>query len=631
MRKESEFGQTVPGLIFETAKRIPKKTALLTKKNSREFVPITYEDLIGEVERLGIALMSLGIEQGTKVALISENRYEWILCDLALLAIGAIDVPRSSQCSAAEVEYILKHSESEMLIVESGRILETALPDRSVLPGIRTILTIEKSSRADIRSIFDLESPEGEEPRKRFYERLASLEPGRPATIIYTSGTTATPKGVVLSHSNIAHNMRTLPDWEGVDSEDTYLSILPSWHAFERTVEYTALACGATVAYSRPVPSVMLDDMRKVKPTVIVAVPRIWQAMRDAVLRTASSAPLVRRKLFGASVRFGMVYSKLLRLAKNLLPEFGARRHRWKVPSAVLVALLNPVRSLFDILIYRKIRAVAGGKLRLAISGGGALPKAVEEFFWACNFPLVKGYGLTEAAPIVACRRLMKDASYTVGRAVPETEVKIVDKSGRSLPPGEAGEVLVRGPQVMLGYHKLENETRLVIDPDGWLHTGDLGMLTTRGELTITGRMKDTIVLISGENIEPEPLEEALKESRYIDHVILVGHDRAVLGALVVPNLEAFEEELTELGREISKDQRRELAEMKEIVAREISRLVSASRGFKRHERIAVFSFLKDAFEVGEELTMTLKLRRNYIMKKFSRHIDEMYSTRKEN
>jgi long-chain acyl-CoA synthetase len=624
-----DYPQTICGLIFAAAHRHPEKTALVTKDASGGYRSITYRELISEVEKLGCGFLALGVSPGTKAALISENRYEWIICDLALLSIGAVDVPRSSRASKAEVEFIINHSECEIVIAETDSVVESTLPDLSRVSRVKHLITIESSSQDLTTGISELAATETGSFIDQFYRRLMNVTPDDRATIIYTSGTTAKPKGVVLSHANIAHNMRTLPGWVGVGSDDTYLSILPPWHAFERTVEYTALSTGATIAYSRPVPGVMLDDMRKVGPTVIVAVPRIWQAFRDAIVRTAANAPTLRRKLFDAAVGFGTAYFRFVRVARDLEPESKSGR-RGKLASSVCLTLLAPFQKLFDLLIYRKIRKAAGGNVKLAISGGGALPRSVEEFFSACNFPLVEGYGLTEAAPIVACRRFMKDASFTVGKAVPETELRIVNDEGESLPPGKQGEVLVRGPQVMSGYHKLSQETGLVIDSEGWLHTGDLGILTTRDELRITGRKKDTIVLISGENVEPEPLEEILKESKYIEHVVLVGDDRDVLGALVVPNIDAFKHELNELGERIAEEQRDEFGEMKRIVAGEIKRLICEARGFKRHERIVALELLKEEFKVGEELTMTQKVKRSHVVKKFASLIDEMYSKRKE-
>lgn len=464
----------------------------------------------------------------------------------------------------------------------------------------------------------------------KFEELSKNVQESDLATIIYTSGTTSDPKGVMLTHANFMHNIRVTPPVQEINENDRFLSILPSWHIFERTSEYIALSVGSSIAYSKPFKQILIPDLAEEKPTILVSVPRIWESVYQGVISKAEKGSGIQKKIFYWAFDMGGKYKKAERIVNQTIPLFDKTESTPEEISQAKKTInsLGWQYRLADRLVYKKIRAVTGGQLRFAISGGGALPEQVDRFFDIAGIMVCEGYGLTETSPVLCARNPKHCVISTVGPCLPEVEIKIVDKDhlAKEIPNGEIGVVLTKGPMVMKGYYKNEEKTAQVIQK-GWFNTGDLGRKTKNGKyLQLVGRTKDTIVLRGGENIEPRPLEEKLMESEYIHMVVVVGQDKSRLGALIVPNFE----KLTPFSKKenIKTGNLEELIKEPKIVSlfqQEVKRLISRENGFMPYETAMAIALLPHEFTIETgELTETLKIKRFEIHKKYQELIDHI-------
>jgi long-chain acyl-CoA synthetase len=590
----------------------------------------TYRELAARVEALATALLSLGVKPGDRVGLVSDNRPEWIVADLACVAIGAPDVPRGSDTTPKEIEYILGHSGACATFVEDARQLQRVVAMRERLPELKLIVVLDPDFAETPCPAHRLEDliEKGRALRaggdRRLEAARSALGPADVATIIYTSGTTGEPKGVVLTHANLMHNIAVVPGLLGITSEDLFISLLPPWHIFERMVEYVAISAGACQYYSGI--RTLAADMVRERPTFMASVPRVWEGIYGRVSANIAKEPAAKQRVFGlllgASKRF-VAARKVLQGLDTLYRAPSAARQAARTAQALAtVAALYPVYA-FAQKKFAAIRARTGGRLRAAVSGGGALPPYVDEFFAAVGITLLEGYGLTETSPVLAIRTFERQVLGTVGPPLAGTEIRIVDDRGRDVPQGGKGVVLCRGAQVMRGYYRRPEETAKALSADGWFNTGDLGRMTTRGELSLTGRAKETIVLLGGENVEPTPIEEALKESPFISQVMVVGQDRKHLGALIVPGLDALRERLG--AGDATAEQLCAREDAQAIVKAELHRLLTEHHGFKYYERIPRFVLLPREFAVGEEMTQTMKMKRNVIAERYAEQIASLF------
>ncbi|MBE3092611.1 MAG: AMP-binding protein, partial [Chloroflexi bacterium] len=463
-----------------------------------------------------------------------------------------------------------------------------------------------------------------------FSEIAKSGQPDDLTTIIYTSGTTSDPKGVMLTNSNFMHNVINAPIAITINKDDNFLSVLPSWHVYERIVEYCALRVGASTAYSKPFKQVLLPDLKDEKPTVMCSVPRIWESLYKGIIDNVKKGSSLQKTIFNWAINLGEEYKKAEGILNGTWPLFDRPGY---TPEELTQARRTVKRlgwryRLADKIVFKKIRKLTGGRFRFTISGGGALNETTDKFFNTIGLIITEGYGLTETSPILAGRTKKDNIMFTVGPPIPEVEIKIVDKDNhnKELPNGELGIVLVKGPMVMKGYYKNEEKTGEVIQ-DGWLNTGDLGKKTYNGKyLKLMGRIKDTIVLRGGENVEPLPLEDRLKESEYINMVIVVGQDKSRLGALIVPDFETLKV-YTEK-ENIKYKNIDELINHPKVVSlyqKEQKRLISKEHGFNPYETVMGIALLPHEFtmEAGE-MTETLKMKRFEIHKKYEKEIDRI-------
>jgi long-chain acyl-CoA synthetase len=606
------------------------------RERSGDFQTRTYRTLYDDSCALATAFIGLGLQAREHVAIISDNRSEWLLCDAAVLLCGAADVPRAADTTEQEISYIVAHSDSVILIAENKQVLQRVLAVRASLPKVKHIILIEgePTGGSDVLKLSDL-LERGRHLRaagdRTVEERLDGIKGGDLFTIIYTSGTTGTPKGVMLTHDNMLSQARYLPF--DVRPGDRILSILPVWHSYERVFEMVSISRGACTYYTNL--RTIGDDLRKARPNWMASAPRLWEGLYNRILHNVGEAPPVRRALFRAayhcsreyqSARFFLTGRRLDTHGRSCFESLGLA-----LTSIFKMVIYAVPYRILDALVLKKLRGVVGGEFRGTVSGGGALPPHVDEFFNYIGIPVLEGYGMTETSPVLAVRTWRKLVIGTVGPFWPHTEIRIVDPAdGKGIYPSGAlgkggrgikGEIHAKGPQVMKGYYKNAEATDKVLK-DGWMNTGDLGMVTFNDCLKILGRSKETIVLLSGENVEPVPIEAKLLESRFIEQCMVVGQDEKHLGALIVPAVEALKAQ----GFEISDLAQAEAdPRIAEVVAGEIRRLVSRENGFKPFEFVLGWRFVPKAFEVGDELTATFKHRRHVIADKYAGLIDAMY------
>ena len=598
----------------------------LEAPHARHPESLSYSELQQRIEAAAAAFATLGVRPGDVVALFAENGPRWLQADQGLMRCGAADAVRGSAAPVEELRYILADSAAVALVVESGALLEKLALDATARSALRFVVVLEGEAPAGA----DLALPclSWQELLARGAGGSAPWPEGGPqrlATLLYTSGTTGQPKGVPLTHANLLHQLRHLGVAVAPRAGDRVLSILPIWHAYERSAEYFLFSCGCRQTYATL--KSFRSDLQKVRPQYMISVPRLWEALYSGFEDALAAMPQSRRRLLITALANSRRFCLRRRQAADLTlaPE--------PLPARLLAggeALLRwPLHALAGALFWPKVRLqLMGGALRAAISGGGALPIHVDAFFEAIGIELLVGYGLTETAPVLSCRRPWANRRGSAGRPLEGTGLKIVDPESRvTLGIGARGLVLARGPQVMAGYFGKPEATAKAIDADGWFDTGDLGLLLADGSLVLTGRAKDTIVLSSGENIEPGPLEEALAASPLVEQVMLVGQDRKQLGALVVPRTEpllawAREQGLPVAGLEgaVSPD-----PALLKGFTRECNRVLAARPGSRPDERLGGIALVEPFTIDNGLLTQTLKQRRDRITARDQAAIAALY------
>lgn len=591
---------TLNHLVFAAVARHGKPDAFRIKRD-RRWVDVSHAEFARQVERLSLGLLSLGIAPGDRVGILSENRLEWAIADVAILTTRGVTVPVFPTLLPHQMEFQLKNSGMKVLFVSTAAQLEKVEKIRDQLPDLAHVVPFELPVR-DVPHTITFEGlmargdDFGRTAPGRHRELALSAQPDDLATIIYTSGTTGVPKGVMLSHGNILSNVRALVEIMDFGPRDVCLSFLPLSHVLERTGgQFAMLHQGATIAYAESVETVVAN-LPEIRPTMLVGVPRLYEKAHSRMMAMLEKMPERRRKLFRWALAVGWRATE--------------RRMAGR-PTDPLLALQCVVAER---LVWRKVQARFGGRARLLITGGAPLPRPVARFFHSCGLHVLEGYGLTETSPVIAVNTVRHLRLGTVGKPIPGIEVRLAAD----------GEILTRGPHVMRGYWRDELATREVIDADGWFHTGDIGVIDEEGFLSITDRKKDIIISATGKNISPAPIENRIKQSPLVSEVIMIADQRKFPTALIVPDFTALRAEAERLGVSAAEDTT--LCRDPRLIARVKAEVDQAAREFAPHERIKRIALIDHDFSVAEgELTPTLKLKRKAISDKFKAVIDAMY------
>ncbi|MCB1174197.1 MAG: long-chain fatty acid--CoA ligase [Leptospiraceae bacterium] len=621
--------KNIADLYKRAAESWGDEPAFLTRNKKKEFEAISYKDLYEAGLNLATGLIELGVEARENVALLADNREEWIICDAGILITGAADVPRGTDVTEGDIKHIVPHSGAKVVFVEHKAMLDKILKYKADLPNVQHIILMDKDTPAEGETLhmYDL-IEKGKQLRgagdTRAEERMAQIKPDDLFTLIYTSGTTGAPKGVMLMHSNMVSqvNYNPIPLSRG----EKVISILPVWHVFERVFEMMAVNTGMATYYTNT--RNLKEDLGLVKPSFMASAPRLWESIYLGIEKKVESGPGVARGLFKAAYYCSRMVKGSWRFltGKQLDTEgrnsfislFKGIGHLLRINFFLLPYLL------LDTIVLSKIRAATGGRLKGSVSGGGALPLHVDQFFNNIGIPVLEGYGMTETCPVLAVRTFDELVIGSVGPIWPSTELRLVDIStGNVIYPGpngkgKKGEIHVKGPQVMKGYYKNPEATEKVLK-DGWMNTGDLGIITFNNTLKIVGRSKETVVLLGGENVEPVPIENKLLQSALVEHCMVVGQDKKFLSALIVPNPEAMAE-YGDSHAAIAAN-----ADAQKMMQAEVKTLISAQTGFKSFERVVDCRLLPKPFEVGDELTNIFKLKRHVINEKYHDLIESMY------
>jgi long-chain acyl-CoA synthetase len=627
--------ESLPEVWPLAAQRFGDVVALRSPHSKPEAV-ITYTQLSEQIQLFASGLQALGVKVGDRISLISDNSPRWFIADQGIMTAGGVDAVRSSQAEKEELLFIIANSGSTAIVVEDLKTLKK-LQDRLNDLAIQVVILLSDEAPPtdgtlkvlNFTQLIEIGVNHNFVPVKQNRDALA--------TLIYTSGTTGKPKGVMLSYNNLMHQVTTFGTVLQPNAGDIVLSILPSWHSYERTVEYYLLSQGCTQVYTN-LRSVK-GDLRQFKPNFMVGVPRLWESIYEGVQKQFREQPANKQRLINFLLGMSEKYIKARRVAQGLSLNNLHASAVEQLAARIQASALLPLHALGERLVYAKVREATGGEVKQMISGGGALPRHIDNFFEIIGVQILQGYGLTETSPVTHVRRPWRNLIGASGQPLPATEAKIVDPETKApLPLEKRGLVLLRGPQIMQGYYQNPEATAKAIDAEGWFDSGDLGWLTPQDDLVLTGRAKDTIVLTNGENIEPQPIEDACLRSPYIDQIMLIGQDQRSLGALIVPNVEALEKWAasqnlildTHNDQVISSPSQKIDLDSKiiqDLFRQELNREVQNRPGYRPDDRIGTFKLILEPFSIENGLmTQTLKVRRHIVTERYRDIIDGIFA-----
>ncbi len=599
-------------LVHRAVERHPDREAMRWKPTKAKradagadeggWVSRTYREMWDWVTELSLGFADLGLGSGDTACIIGRTRPEWVIADLAMLATGATTAPIYPQSEPGQAAFILNNVAAKLVVVENAQQAAKIDGIRDQVPTLQHVVTMDPAGRFPDGTLTfeDVMARAGSDPlaRRTWREGWEAIGRDQIVTVIHTSGTTANPKGAMLSHGNILFNFQAVNQVIDLSEEDTFLSWLPLSHIFERVAgEFLPLGLGATVAYAEPLIERLAQNMADVKPTIMAAVPRFYERVYGRVLSTVEAGSPSRQKIFHWAMRLGE--------QKYANHRAGRANAPW------LTAQLR----LADALVFKKIRARTGGNIRYLVSGSAPLAREVGEFFYGMGLLILEGYGLTETSPFVSINRPHDFLFGTVGTPAPSTEVKIDELTG---------EICVRGPQIMQGYLNNAEETAKAVDADGWFHTGDVGELDEIGRIRITDRLKNIIVLGNGKNVSPGPMEAALSTSKYIAQAVILGDNQAYTGALIAPDFEELEKWAAANGlTELPPEQLVERKEVHRLFDGEVKRALDGFAVYERPRRTALLP--RALTEEHGELTPTLKTKMRVVQANWADKIDYLF------
>ena len=599
-QKESPAPSTLPAVCLEAIARHNKPDAV-SEKRDRQWIQISAAEFVRRVRHIALGLRELGIKAGDRVALISENRPEWSIADLGILSAGAVTVPIYTTQSVDQIKFILNDSGARALLISGGRIIKHAREGFESAASLEHIVVFDSESASDLERATTLESIEARgatidrKDSSAFANLIARGRPDDLATIIYTSGTTGEPKGVMLTHDNFVSDIHSITNGLPILSSDVSLSVLPLSHIFERTVFYVFCFNGVSVNYAASF-ELVGEYLREVKPTIMTAVPRLFEKVYHRIIKKGMSAGGLKSRIFARSLAVGQRVAEL-EDKKQRVPLSLKLRH-----------------AVADHLVFRKWREGIGGRLRYFVSGGAPLSPTLSYSFLGAGIKILQGYGMTETC-IVCANRPADNRVGSIGKPFEGIEVKIAAD----------GEMLVRGPNVMRGYYGHPNATQSVMTNDGWLATGDVGYIDDDGHLFLTDRKKDLFKLSNGKYVAPQLIESLLKQSEFVNQVVVVGASRKFPVALIVPDWEALKHALRAAGKnagETHAEISRSAAAIK-MVQRDVTAMTAQLADYERVRRVAL---LADEFTIDSgELTPTLKVKRSVIDERYGNLIDDLY------
>lgn len=584
---------TLSKAFWRSVEQQGEKPALLVKRE-KQYCPITYTELGRRVYALARALHELGVRKGDRVAILAENCPEWAITDWATLCLGAITVPIYPTLTAPQVGEILRDSEPKALVVSDKKQRRKACEAVEGTGLNPQIICVEPDSGGETPSFEQMLNQPGALTESELRALVDASQPDDIITFIYTSGTTGEPKGAMLTHRNLISNIEAvleLIDWR---PDDVFLSFLPLSHVFERMGgHFLPIYAGLTIAYAESL-FTLANDMVEVKPTMMLGVPRFYASVMDRILASVRQMPPLRQKLFYRMLEVGKVYAQCWREGRSA--PLGVRLQH----------------AVLDKLVAAKIRERVGGRLRYFVSGGAALPKEVAEFFHAFGILIIEGYGLTETSPVLTVNPPRAPRFGSVGKPIRGVEIRIA----------EDGEILARGPNIMLGYYKKPEATAAAIDPDGWFHTGDVGYMDKDGYLYITDRKKDILVLANGKNVAPQPIENLLKQSELVQEAVVYGDGMSAPVALIVPNIDALRAFAKQAGIEADGDALLNHDAVQKQFRQELERV---NRELADFQRVKGFRLISKPFSIETgELTPTLKVKRRVVAEKYAHLLQEM-------
>ena len=588
---------TLSKLFLESCRAYPNPARMMTKA-ADVWTKIPTEAIETSVRRLALGLQALGLKHGDRMAILSENRPEWVMTDFAALCMGAVTVPIYTSLLPDQVRYILGDAGAKIVVCSDLEMWRKVEVVRGELPALERVVVIDGDPPAGTQAWSDViemgRRVEAEDPG-RFEKAAGAVAPGDLASIIYTSGTTGVPKGVMLSHFNFVSNVHSLTQVIDFGKDDTALSFLPLSHVFERTGTFFLFHVGASIAYAESIEAVAAN-LLEVRPTIIVSVPRLFEKIYSRIMDQIMAGSRLKRAIFVWALATGKKYT-----ARTIAGK--------RVPGHLAFK-----RGLARKLVFSKITARTGGRIRYAICGGAPISKDIVEFFHAIGLVVLPGYGLTETSPVLTANTPPDRIRFgTVGKVLPAIEIRIA----------EDGEILARGPNVMMGYYKNEADSREVLK-DGWLHTGDIGRFDEDGFLIITDRKKDLIITSGGKNIAPQPIESLIQASPFIANAVVVGSSRRFISALIVPDFEKIEGWARTKGLEFR--DRADLSRRPEVAAFLLDEVNRMTPGLASYERVKKIAVIDRDFEVDlGEVTPTLKVRRNIVEKKYAGVIEALY------
>lgn len=586
--------QNVAQLFYNACDKYNKPNAVLVKNNG-VFQPVSHDLWRRRVQNVAKGLVTLGIQPKEHVGLLAETSYAWTLADLGIICAAAVGVPIYPTLTGDQAAWIINNSDAAGIFVSNRHQAEKVIAIRNQCPMLRFIISLEPTGIEGVMTLEDLEEKgRTSEMETEIEKRVQAVQPNDLLTLVYTSGTTGNPKGVMLSHRNLISNIEACMQISPFTKEDTCLSHLPLSHVLERMGGYYLMIHnGTSIAYAESIET-LSEDMGLVQPTVLFSVPRLFEKIYTRVITNARESGFLKHQIFKWAMSVGRKAAPFF--AKNQTPS-GFLAKQW---------------NLANKLVYGKIKQRTGGRLEYMIAGGAKLAPEISVMFLGMGMNIVEGYGLTESSPVLTINPPKHNKPGFVGPAVPGVEIQIAAD----------GEILARGPNVMLGYYKNEEATAETIR-DGWLHTGDIGFMDEDGFIQVTDRKKDLIITSGGKNIAPQPLENTLKLSPFIEQAVIIGNDRKFISALIVPPWETIETWARSFGWSTDPAELAQTNEFKDFIADEIQ---NKMKDFAKYEQVKKFEIIPAPFTVdGGELTPSMKVKRKIVAEKYNTYIERIY------